>query len=693
MSVFHSRDVRAPWLGLLIVAIAISVTLFFSHGCQTGQTGLVIEKCVDQDGVMLPRSAVVTVYVGENENVMAKKWVYGEPLSFALPGITRTSKVKIRVSIDTPDILFLPMEPVTIEKKQTRRLVLQFFRPYQLSFTVTDRSGKPLGDVQLGYGTSQVTTDFRGQAAMALSDSRLRGGTVLDLQVIKPGYTLAAPEAGRITLVKGKFAYEHAISMTAGLPARSFSVDAQVSDTQGKPLENVQIYLGEQYLGATSHAGTLPQISLALAADESRSLRVIKEEYALQQIDPPALIRYTDTRDSYHFRIRLKKLVTARTFDLIVDAVDQSTGRGLAEVAIYLGDRRIGSTNRNGRLTLDQMSLEPGRSATLRAEKTSYKQLRGEPVTRLDYNDSETSYLITFYLQPQATPPPPQPPVSANRLVDITVSVKDSLTQAGLGGVHILVDGVDVGETDPAGNFIKRGYLLKPGDVSRLTLSKSGYLDANKTPAILRHADPQSSYAFNQLMTAEQSLRSNCERMTMLAEAAVKRSENNKAIDYYNQINLPTTPAEKRCYVSALNELGELYLKMREYESAVKSFQKGLAIDPQEWALRLNLAQTYYQSGNYDLAKTQLIEVEKLKFIIPAEDGMRQEVLINVKYIRALSEYKRFQAETNPDRREILRVSAYGLFEDLGYQLPENDEKYKYIRVDAMEKVNQLKVQ
>lgn len=670
---------------LLISSLLLVCVLLITSGCKKEETALIIERCVDQDNELLPKEFSVTVYAGEKENLRVKKWVYGQPLVFSMPGLKKTVQVPLQVSVDDADIIALPIAPVTVEPNRSRKIALRFFRPYKFNIQTADPTGRPIPDVRFTYGTASVSSDAQGRAILTLTDTRLHGDMNVDIQIFKTGLSPTSADAGKIQLKRREFKYPLTVTMVSGLPSRQVSVNVEIVhiiNNQEQPLAGAAAYLGAQPLGNSDLNGQFSPVTIALQPNESRFLRVQKDGYGVVQILPDMPVRYEETQSNYSFKVIMSPRISQHHYDLIVDVRDANTMQSIVDAAIYLDNEKLGNTAANGKLARSQLTLAPGEVRTIRVEKPDYGFVRIEPGNRIAYDDNKERYQINVYLRAFAEPP-------VEKKISLRIVVKDSSDNSPLSGTSVFLNTQEIGKTDAIGQVQITGYSLHSGDVLRLSATKSGYRPSQQPAVTIRYTDAKSSYDLSWILTKEKASK-NCERLAMLADAAAKRGQDRQAIDYYRQITSPVDAEEKACYISAMNELGLIYLKLKEFESSVNCFKAGLDLDFQDYGLHLNLAKTYFQSGNYDLADKQLTEVEKLKFVIPSQGGRRQEVLLNVRYIRALCEFGRYQNETDNEKREKLRVSTYRYFEDFMYQVPKDNEEYKLLRVDAEEKMQRL---
>jgi tetratricopeptide (TPR) repeat protein len=65
--------------------------------------------------------------------------------------------------------------------------------------------------------------------------------------------------------------------------------------------------------------------------------------------------------------------------------------------------------------------------------------------------------------------------------------------------------------------------------------------------------------------------------------------------------------------IDALSNLGVIYARLGQYESAIKYYITALAVDPDEHAIRLNLGIAYFQIKQYEPARVELDQVIRAK--------------------------------------------------------------------------------
>ncbi len=112
----------------------------------------------------------------------------------------------------------------------------------------------------------------------------------------------------------------------------------------------------------------------------------------------------------------------------------------------------------------------------------------------------------------------------------------------------------------------------------------------------------------------------------LLGQTGEKQGDYNYAISVYK-----TFLAEEPEHADIYNQLGLCQIKMQDYESAVASFEAGLALNDSEYnqALLMNEITAYEYAGNFAQAKTLM---EKYRKAYPDDtDAEREEVFLSTR--------------------------------------------------------------
>ncbi len=165
-------------------------------------------------------------------------------------------------------------------------------------------------------------------------------------------------------------------------------------------------------------------------------------------------------------------------------------------------------------------------------------------------------------------------------------------------------------------------------------------------------------------LTACESKEVRLQRFLLQGNEALKEGNTDQAQYFYKEA-IKVDP----CYVDAVNNLGTVYYRSRDYQQAIHSYTLALECKPDFLNARMNRATSYYESGEYFSALADLEGVLKVKPDTAVAYFLRGLVLTK-------------QREYQPALDAFEKVIALGSFNETECRVNMASVKYQMRRFD-----------